>query len=111
MTISVDKLKGPLYCEVQDTTYDTELEEILDGVIANVISELDNSDFTESSDFDGYADLERAIYKQATYEWKRRRDLGLQSVSAPDGSVQKYEPELFLPEVQKSLDRHKVFTI
>lgn len=111
MSITIDVLKGSLYCDVQDTSFDNELQDVLDGVVNGMILELDNDSFTTASDFDGYADLERAIYKQATYEWKRRRDLGLSSTTFPDGTINKYNDDLFLNEVQEILNRYRSYTV
>ena len=51
-------------------------------------------------------DLEMAIRLQVAYNVRRRKDLGLSSVSFPDGSIQKINNEEFLPEVVSVLDRY-----
>ncbi len=54
------------------------------------------------------ADLERAAATQVAYEFKRRKDVGLESVSMPDGSIQKVAAAEFLPAVKPILDRYRL---
>jgi len=54
------------------------------------------------------ADLEMAVRTQVAYEFRRRKDLGLQSVSFPDGSIQKVESGEFLKAVQQVLDHYRI---
>ena len=53
-------------------------------------------------------DLEMAVRTQTAYEFKRRRDIGLESVSFPDGSIQKVNLGEFLPEVKAVLNRYRI---
>jgi len=54
------------------------------------------------------ADLEMAVRTQAAYDFKRRKDIGLESVSFPDGSIQKMSSGEFLSSVKQVLDRHRI---
>jgi len=51
------------------------------------------------------ADLRGKLIKQVCYEFRRRRDPGLSAVSYPDGSVQKYSVDEWLPDVLRVLGR------
>ncbi|MFZ5451617.1 MAG: phage head-tail connector protein [Thermodesulfobacteriota bacterium] len=54
------------------------------------------------------ADLEMAVRTQAAYDFKRRKDIGLESVSFPDGSIQKVSSGEFLSAVKQVLDRYRM---
>jgi len=54
------------------------------------------------------ADLQMAVRTQAAYDFKRRKDIGLESVSFPDGSIQKVSSGEFLSMVKQVLDRYRI---
>jgi hypothetical protein len=54
------------------------------------------------------ADLEMATRTQVAYDFKRRKDIGLESISFPDGSIQKVNSGEFLPSVKSVLDRYRM---
>ena len=54
------------------------------------------------------ADLEMAARNQVAYEFRRRKDIGLESVSFPDGSIQKVSSGEFLSSVKQVLDRYRI---
>lgn len=53
-------------------------------------------------------DLEMAVRTQAAYEFRRRKDIGLESVAFPDGSIQKRSTGEFLQEVRQVLSRYRI---
>ena len=53
-------------------------------------------------------DLEMAARTQVAYDFNRRKDVGLESVSFPDGSIQKVNSGEFLPSVKAVLDRYRI---
>ncbi|MBM4272807.1 MAG: hypothetical protein FJ139_11730 [Deltaproteobacteria bacterium] len=55
--------------------------------------------------------LQGKLLKQITYEFRRRNDPGLTAVSFPDGSVQKWTLEEWLPDVQDEFDRWRRMTL
>jgi hypothetical protein len=59
----------------------------------------------EEDDFP--ASLRRKLLKQVSYEFRRRSDPGLSSVSYPDGSVQKFSIGEWLPDVEAELLRRR----
>ena len=56
-------------------------------------------------------DLEMAIRTQVAYVVKRRQDIGLTSVSLPDGTIQKRDINEFLPSVEAILNRYVIMSL
>lgn len=56
-------------------------------------------------------DFQRACMKQTAFEFKRRRDIGMTSVSAPDGNINVFSPADLLPEVRLILDSHRLLKV
>jgi hypothetical protein len=53
-------------------------------------------------------DLEMAVRSQVAYDFNRRKDIGLESISFPDGSIQKVTSGEFLPSVKAVLNRYRI---
>ena len=49
-----------------------------------------------------------AVRTQVAYDFQRRKDIGLESISFPDGSIQKVNSGEFLPSVKAVLDRYRM---
>jgi hypothetical protein len=54
------------------------------------------------------ADLEGAVCQQVVYEWRRRNDPGLSTVSLPDGTINKFQVGEWLESVKATLNRYRV---
>jgi len=55
------------------------------------------------------ADLQLAVTMQTSHIFRRRRELGMTSVSLPSGSISLADPlDLFLPIVKQKLDRYRM---
>lgn len=52
-------------------------------------------------------DIKRACLLQSVFEFRRRRDVGITSVSTPDGSIGKPNPGNLLPEVVSILKSYR----
>jgi len=109
MAITLARIKSKLYTNIDSADYDTELQELITSLSASAIEFLDNPDITTAADFT--STIERKLCVQIAYEFRRRHDAGLSSVSYPDGSVSKYEIGEWLPDVKNALLRKRVITI
>jgi len=109
MAITLARVKSKLYTNIDSADYDTELQELITAINAAAIEYMDNTDIDTPLDFTPA--IERKLCIQISYEFRRRHDAGLSSVSYPDGSVSKYEVGEWLPDVKKVLLRKRVITI
>jgi hypothetical protein len=104
VTINVALIKQTLLPELVDTTDDDAvIQEILDNVTNQVVSYLDDSSITGRATIP--SDCEWPMMKQIAYEYRRRKDPGLSSVTFPDGTVNKYGDGEFLDGFVEVLDR------
>jgi len=56
-------------------------------------------------------DMEFAVVKQASYEFRRRKDAGLTAVGFPDGTVSKFDTGIWLADVEKILNKYRRITL
>ncbi|MFA5111749.1 MAG: hypothetical protein WC443_10115 [Desulfobaccales bacterium] len=54
------------------------------------------------------SDLEGAVCRQVAYEWRRRNDDGIRSVSLPDGTINKLDVGEWLESVEQTLKRYRI---
>lgn len=103
-SFKLDVLKSALYLDIVTDNYNDDLLMLKNAIVMNAIDYLDSDDITTEADIP--QKLEHSLYQQITYDWKQRRDnLGLQSVTLVDGSINKINTAEWLPNVKKALDR------
>jgi len=110
VSITVAELKANYLQKLNSISgYDAVLTSIIDDVLAIAVDYMDNDDIEDAGDMP--AALKRPLMKQCAYEFSRRQDLGLVSVTAPDGTLSKMEVAEWLSDVQIAIDRHKYYTL
>lgn len=97
-------LKTEPYLNITDSSRDNELQNLIDSVIQEAIDYLDNETIVDIDSIP--SSLERKLYKQCSYEWRRKNDLGLTAQVFPDGTVNKLTTFEWLSDVKDALDRH-----
>ena len=103
-------LKGPMYLNLKDVDVARDAELIRLGQMTTdaMISYLDNDKIDKSAP---PLSLQRACLEQCCYEWKQRATPGLQSVQMQDGSINKYQIDEWLKNVEKVLIRNKHYVL
>lgn len=110
MTFTLSNLKSVSFLNIPTKDTDVALQSIMDGILDQVLNFMENSDITVDT-INQFPDVCRALLKQCAFEWKRRDSLGLASVSFPDGSINRYDIDEFLPETEKIFDRWRVLAL
>ncbi len=105
VSITIAKLKSELYLKIAVATFDADLTTLIADVVTQAVDYLDDEDIVGQATLPDV--LERPLLKQMSYEWRRRKDPGLSSVSYPDGNVNKYFVDEWLDDVKPVLDRHR----
>lgn len=103
--LTLVKSKG--FLNITDATYDTELTGFIEQIIIQAGNYIGETIVIDDEDLA----FDRAIAKQVTYEWRNKRDLGVSSVTAPDGTKTKYELDEWLPAVLAVLDNRMAWAI
>jgi hypothetical protein len=104
----VEEIKGT---QTEDAFILEIIEEVTDAFIGR-IDDVDN--FTTTTLITAITpDLRKACAKQAAYNYKRRKDLGLTTVTYRQGSITKESQshDEFLPSVLKVVDRYRKYAI
>lgn len=109
VSITVAKIKTYLDRDFANTKYDTTIQNFINGVVLSAIDELDNTSFTSQSNLP--AKLEKPLCIQIAYEFRRRKDPGLSSVTTGDGTVSKFSVDEWLPQVKKNLERSMSYSL
>lgn len=110
VSISVAELKANYIQKLKTVTeYDTVLTSIIADVLSQAVDYMDNDEIEDAGDM--LSALKRPLMKQCAYEFNRRNDLGLVSVTAPDGTLSKMEVAEWLSDVKAALDRYKYYTL
>lgn len=103
MAIKLNTIKSEQYLGIIHSNWDTEIKELAVDVIARAIDYLDNDIYTTALSLDSA--IESALCKQITFEFQRRKSLGLKSIFHDDGRLEKYEDDEWLKSVKRVLDR------
>lgn len=103
-------LKGKMYLDLKDAdaVRDAELARLGQMVTDAMIDFLDNDKIDVSAP---RISLQRACLEQCCYEWKQRATPGLTSVQMQDGSINKYQIDEWLKNVEKILIRNRHYAI
>lgn len=109
MTLDITTLKSEAYLGIADSSFDEPLQIFLDGIISCAIDYIDNELIISIDELP--EKLHHRILQQTAYEFNRRKDLGLLSVTYPNGTVNKFTIEEWLPNVKEALDRNRVITL
>jgi len=109
VTITLTLMKSKGYLNIPDTKQDADIQVYINGVIASAIDMLDDDDIISAATLPSV--LQFHLCKQINFDYRRKADPGLASTSFPDGSVNKFEVDEWLPSVKKVLDRHRHFTL
>ena len=105
MSITLARVKSNEFLDIEDKTeFDVALTNIITDVVSSAIEYMDNADITKTSHMSN--GLQRQLCKQVSYEFRRRKDPGLTSVTSPDGSISKFSIDEWLKSVKKVLDRN-----
>lgn len=107
MTIAV--LKSEAYLNITDSSRDSLLQSLIDDIIKEAIDVLNDDTIIDKDTLP--ASLERKLYKQCAYEWRRKGDLGLSAQVFPDGNVNKLTLAEWLSDVRDALERHRSITL
>ena len=109
ISITVSKIKTYLDKDMAGTSFDAIIQLYIDGVISSAVDYLDSDDYTKQSNLP--PKLEMPLCIQIAYDFRRRKDPGLTSVTTGDGTVSKFEVKEWLPKVQAVLDRTMTINI
>lgn len=108
--MNLDVIKSAMYLDLKDTdtTRDNALVLLGQMVTGEMICYLDNPSIDTSNP---PIALVRACLKQCTFEWRQRKTPGLSSVQMSDGSINKYQIDEWLQDVEKVLRRHMRYAL
>jgi hypothetical protein len=106
----IEGVKSGQYSARAITTdeFDAVLDQLNTDITAQMISYLSNDDIDPDAPS---IELVRACTKQVSYEFKRLEDIGLSSITFPNGSVNKMSVDEWLPDVKKILERNRYYAI
>lgn len=102
---TLGRLKSKEFLNLSTDEFDLDLKQIIDSVSNIIETELDlDTAYTIETIPAG---LERAVAKQCVYEFRRRNDIGVSSVTFPDGSINKNQIDFLLKDVLMVVKKFK----
>lgn len=103
--VTLAKVKSITYLNISATTYDTELQTLIDDVSAAAIAYLDrDTAYTEAT---CPADVSDALCLQIASRWRLKETPGQIRHDYEDGSSDKFNLDEWIPQVQQVLDRKR----
>ena len=104
ISLTTTYVRAQFLTDMTGTDFDAMLGDLITDVVARAVEYLGDDAITGQSTMP--AELLRPLAKQVSYEFRRRKDAGLTSISFPDGSVNKFSDDEWLKDVSIVLDRH-----
>lgn len=109
ISLTVAYVKSHFLTDMTTADFDTVLGELITDVVGRAVEYINDDDITAQATLP--AELLRPLAKQVSYEFRRKKDPGLQSTSFPDGSVNKFSDDEWLPDVLGAIKRHTYFSL
>lgn len=110
ISITLAKVKRDyLDVDMATTKFDNTIAALINGILYSAINYLDDENYINQATFPEF--LEKPLCQQIAYEFRRRKDSGLSSVTVGEGNVQKFIVDEWLPNVKDNLDRAMTITI
>ena len=107
--VTLAKVKSASYLDISATTYDVEMQLLIDDVSGAVNTYMDrDTDYTIDTVTAGVSD---AVCQEVAFRWRHRTTPGQIRHDYEGGSSDKFTVDEFIPSVKQVLDRHREIDI